>query len=311
MATQTTDGEIPVSTELGDCIQSLRRLLDERASLNDSLIAVLIGHESARNLRNESTDFPKEIIQALPLMLQAIGASSHTLVKLSASPGFQTRDYYSIARSIVELCVNVCFLIAQGPAAAERALRHARQKAFTDLERESRIGPSIIRVACDPRVDLDSVPELKADLAEFTSRKGREKDWVDASLDDRIRVAGEKLGDSVLTQLHFARFLVYRHASEILHGTLFGVLHFYGLTGPGAWNLGRSAENVGQQHMGLLMAVGLALDAVVEGFHVEYGFDWAHRRSQQLTDTLLSIPYLNAGDSSNEAQQKRGGDVPG
>ena len=149
------------SPELTDCLNQLRSMLEQFIGLDDALIAVLIEHKSAIHLRSERTPIPKPVVQVIPLMLQAIGSSSHTLLQLSRGPGLQTRDCYSICRSIVELAVNICFIISEGANAAERALRHARQKAFRDLERESKIGTNIIKIIHTGRPDPSTVPGLQ------------------------------------------------------------------------------------------------------------------------------------------------------
>jgi hypothetical protein len=224
--------KITPSPELAQCIQELRSVLASYIRLIDGIIAVLISHESAGAIREEEIEIDEPIILALAPMLQAVGSSSNTLVLLSDAPGLHTRDCYSIVRSAVEACVNVCYIIAEGPSAAERALRHARQKAFRDLERQSRVGESVIRLVYSATPDPAAIEGLEADLEEFTSRTSREKGWTDLSIDDRIVAAGRKLGGSVLNSLHFARYAVYRHSSEILHGTLFGALYFWGSTSP-------------------------------------------------------------------------------
>jgi hypothetical protein len=49
------------------------------------------------------------------------------------------------------------------------------------------------------RPEVDQVPGWKDNLEEFTwPRRGREKDWIDISIDDRIGVAGAALGSDVL-----------------------------------------------------------------------------------------------------------------
>ena len=75
------------SPELADCLNQLRSMLEQFIRLDDALIAVLINHESATHLRSEQTPIPNSVSQVIPLMLQAIGSSSHTLLQLSKEPG--------------------------------------------------------------------------------------------------------------------------------------------------------------------------------------------------------------------------------
>jgi hypothetical protein len=300
------DSAIPVSAPLAESIQQMRIVLKQRNRLMDALIAVLVQHPSFSQFRSETTAIPAPVPRALVPILQAIGSSTHTIVKLSeVAPSFQTRDCYSIARSVLELSVNACFLMAGGPTVAERAFRHARQKAFRDLERDSRIGPSIIRAVFMGKPDPSSVPGLSEDIRQFTAKSGREKGWVDESIDDRIAAIGEHFGQGVLDLLHLARFMVYRHSSEVLHGTLFGALYFFGLTQPKQdMTLRDSAEDIGQQHIMLLGATAFCLHSVVRVFHSAYGFRWAYDLSCRLTESLSSIPYLQNSSASEDVGPK-------
>jgi hypothetical protein len=290
--------------ELADCIQRLRLTLGQSIRLVDGLIAVTIGHELTAHLREEKTPVPDLVAATIAMMLPAAGSSANTIVRLSDAPGLQTRDCYSIARSVVEVAVNICYIIAEGEPAAERAHRHARQKAFQDLERESKVGESVIRLTFSGRPDPSEIEGMEADIAEFTSRDGREKGWVDASIDKRIEAVGKRFGKGLLTRLHFARFMVYRHSSEVLHGTLFSAMYFFGATMPTGEprTLEQATDYIGQQHMMILLATVLALLAIVEAFHRAYGFRSASEGAGKLLDALREIPLLNPGSSPDPPQ---------
>ena len=282
------------SATLDDCIQELRDILTQFIRLLDTIIAVYLGDKSIANLIKEPIVIPKSIQEIMPSMLQALGSSSDTLVKLSEKPGLQTRDCYSIARSIVELSVNFCYITAEGEDVAEQAIKYVRQKSYRDLDRESKIENSIIKLAYSDLPDVSSIDNLQNDIQEFTSRSGREKGWTSLSIDKRIELVGRSMGDSISNNLHFSRFMVYRHSSEILHGTLFGLLYFLGLTSPRSKSFSKHdfMEHIGQQHMLILFATILAINAVVESFGKAYSFDWANGKSKQLMSILSEIPYL-------------------
>jgi hypothetical protein len=282
------------SPPLHDCIQKLRDILTQFIRLVDTIIAVCMEDGSIANLIKEPLSIPKSIQEIMPTMLQALGSSSNTLVKLSENPGLQTRDCYSIARSIVELSVNICYITAEGEDVAEHAIKHVRQKSYRDLDRESKIGNSIIKSVYSGRPDVSSIEDLQFEIQEFTSRSGREKGWTSLSIDKRIEIVGRSMGDSVSNNLHFSRFMVYRHSSEILHGTLFGVLFFLGLTSPRSKSYSKQdfLEHIGQQHMLILFAIILAINSVIESFGNTYGFAWANGKSQELMSLLSEIPYL-------------------
>jgi hypothetical protein len=282
-----------LSAALRECLAQQCVVLSEYIRTIDSLIAVLMGHESAANIRREAGHIPAPCVPVLALMLQTLGSSSHTLVRLSDRPGLHTRDCYAIARAIVELAANICYVAASGPEAAEKAARHARQKAFRDLRRESKVGDSIITLSFQGAQDPSTIQGLPDEIEEFTARGGREKGWVDASIDERIAVV-EKLSARAMTSLHWARFAIYRHASEVLHGTFFSALYFFGLTTPsgGPRSVSEMNEALGQQHMLVLMSATLALSAVVQSFDAAYGSPAAQVRDDELMRTLQAIPFL-------------------
>jgi hypothetical protein len=291
-------------SELVNCIQRLHVTLERSIRLVDTLIAVMIGQGPTEALREESAPIPDQVAGAVPLMLQAAGSSSNTIAQLSDAPGLQTRDCYSIARSVVEIAVNICYIFAEGAAAAELAQRHARQKAYRDLVRESKIGDSRIRLECAGRPAASSIEGMEAQIAEFTAKGGREKGWMDASIDDRIEAVGKRFGGSVLSRLHFARFMVYRHSSEVLHGTLFSAIYFFGATTPTGEprTLEQTTDFIGQQHMMILLATIFALLAVVEVFHRAYGFRAAFESAERLLEALREIPILNPALVPNPTQ---------
>lgn len=103
--------------------------------------------------------------------------------------------------------------------------------------------------------------------------------------------------------LHWARFAVYRHSSEILHGTLFGALFFFGQTAPSRpKSLTEFSESVGQQHMMIVLACVLALSAVIESFDSSYyGFAHARDESRRIVSSLGEIPYFR------ETSEEHGG----
>jgi hypothetical protein len=283
------------SPELVECLSALQSIAAQFLTLINALIAVSINHESVSSLREETNSLPVAVAEVLPLLLQAAGSSSNTLVQLSSKSGLHTRDCYSIARSVVEVATNICYIMAEGPDAAERAMRHARQKSFQDLEREAKIGGTIIRVTYQGRPDASSIPGLEADIAEFTQKSGWEKSpWKDERIDARIQVVGQKLNKNASVNLLFARFMVYRHASEVLHGTLFSALYFFGHTQPSgkSRSVQEGIEFIGEQHMLILFAVVLALSAIVEAFDSAYGFAAAHKQAKLLLDSMVEIPYF-------------------
>lgn len=147
--------------------------------------------------------------------------------------GLKARDCYVISRMLLELIVNTCFILARGVDAARRAEQHLLQKSYRDLERKVSVGKRTISIKWQGKDDLPLAPELKAALDRFTSAKGTEiRDWTDENIVRRLEAIDEKFGHDVSSLLQLAYLAIYRNASEIAHGTLFGVHFAFGLTQP-------------------------------------------------------------------------------
>jgi hypothetical protein len=133
-------------------------------------------------------------------------------------------------------------------------------------------------------------------IDEFTLKSGKEKtDWVDISVQERIHKIGQKCGEGIQAKLHTAMLMVYRHSSEVLHGTLFGALHLFGsnelsVRPKTLKNLG---EHIGQQQMMILFAAIISICEVVETFDKVYGFSAAKAEADSIMKRLDFINYLN------------------
>ena len=279
-------------------------IITRRQRLLDALIGVLLEDRTAVELREETTEFPPVIKLKMPLWLQGMTASTGTLVRLSEGAGFHTRDCFGIARTVIETAINICYTIAVGDEVARRAERHARQKTYRDFYRDSVIGDSRILVQYLGRPEVEDVQGLKEEIAEFSGPKpGREKNWIDLSLDDRIREAGKTFGPKVLTHLHAAQQNVYRHSSEILHGTFFGAIYFLGTSGPNPPSSPeKMLEKWAMDHFLLLQSTDVALSAVIMAFHAKYGFEFVSQANAKLTKEIGLVPFFRDGPKSKSEE---------
>ncbi|MFO1077128.1 MAG: hypothetical protein U1E73_05315 [Planctomycetota bacterium] len=264
----------------------------------DSLSAVLMEHPSAGSLRS-ATKLPEQRVSScLVPLLWALGASTNTIAVKFSEPGLSTPDMFCIARRVLECAINICYVCAEGLPAAERAHRHAAQKGFRDLDRESQLAGTTIRVATTIALDAEQREQLRSMQGEFEWPNGREKSWTDLSVDQRIARVYELQGDRVGDRLHVARFALFRHASEMLHGTLYGQLFAMAqLPAPSARTAQEVRHNQAWMHMTAQASVVQAVIAVVESFDAAYGFKEALQQAKDLHALVHRLPGMTRRDS--------------
>lgn len=142
-------------------------------------------------------------------------------------------------------------------------------------------------------------PELQAAVEEFTGARGRElTDWTPESVDQRIERIYDRLGPNVAVPLHSARFGIYRHASEISHGTLFGAMFALGMTTPSGPSADASAL---QQHVNdhlsmVLLLTAMSIGALLGQLAEEYGdLDLSRRASVSLQSATQRVGMIWSG----------------
>jgi hypothetical protein len=161
-------------------------------------------------------------------MLQAVGVSIHSVLRLTENRDMAIRDCFGIARSAAETAVNVAYIAVGGSAVAERAIRHARQKRWRDLHRKGVVGGDLA-ISVERKLDLavDDIPGLTEDLQEFTTKKGAEaRGWTPLTIQERIELIHASSPEAARL-LGAAVFAIYRPSSELLHGTFYGVNYFW------------------------------------------------------------------------------------
>jgi hypothetical protein len=132
---------------------------------------------------------------------------------------------------LFEHVLNIGYFGVNGESSIIKALQHTHQKSYRDLNREINIKD--IKVAIGLK-NIENVPvsdELKIALDEFTSQKGFEvRSWTGDNTFKKIELISDKYGKDIGTILTMNLFYIYRHSSEIIHGTLFGTLFSRGMT---------------------------------------------------------------------------------
>lgn len=286
MGNQIQDGQPTRANKAEQNIAAYRRLLREYLEVASVVIDATISAPVNPKTNDRSARFSDAMARVVIPMLRATGISCTSIETLSKTPLFQTRDCYSIARSIVESVINMVFILAEGEEEADRAYRHYQQKSYRDLHRTSRAGEWTFELRFEG-IEHPNIPEdLEAAIQEFTSRRGKEKNWTDLSVEERVGRIGARFGKEVQIPIHAAVIGVYRHASEVLHGTLFGACHDLGLTIPG-----KGPANVEQVRTLVLTHLEFLLFCVVASIGAFFiAFDKAYDipEMREVTDQLNS-----------------------
>lgn len=246
---------------------AIRHLMGELTRLLDFAIHSLSTSDEGN--ANPWTAEQREIVTIVVLMMQGIGVSIHSIVKLTATLDMSIRDCFGIARSICEGSINVAYIISGGSEIAARARRHALQKGYRDAAREWEIGN--VRLGSGPLPPPGAIPGLAEAIAEFTRRNGSEvTDWAVHNLSQKLEVISARFPDVQLS-ISVSAKSIYRSASEILHGTYYGVEIFW--TAGGVRPASRSEFNrlCVQNHLVVIFTAVLgAVGGMLEVVATEY-----------------------------------------
>lgn len=248
---------------------SVRELLGQLTRQIDfAIYAIVEGHGV---LNQKALTEQSDVIKTVFLMIQGVGVSIHSIIKLTSSIDMGIRDCFGIARSVSEGALNATYIIAGGSEVAAKARRHALQKSYRDLHRETQVGDIKVNVSRDRVPQKSSILGLEEALYEFTRKNGKEiSEWSGISLDEKVAFIIKKypltnISASMLT------FSIYRHASEILHGSYFGVQYFW--TGGGTSDPtknGFESSYVYNHLVQVFTAVYSAVSLLIEVIYMEY-----------------------------------------
>ncbi|GAB5522867.1 MAG: hypothetical protein Roseis2KO_07390 [Roseivirga sp.] len=150
---------------------------------------------------------------------------------LILTPHYQVRDIYLTCRTIFELTLNIGYIASSGIESLSKAQRHMQQKAYRDLQRELNIESIGLVTKSLGLENFEVSSSLQQSLEEFTTKKGFEiRSWTGENVFKKIEVISDRYGDKVRDMLKIGLFNIYRHASEIAHGTLFSLFYIIGST---------------------------------------------------------------------------------
>jgi hypothetical protein len=140
-------------------------------------------------------DLPRVLIRCYQAMLRAMEISASSMLRLTEPVDDHVRDCFPIARSIIEIGVNLAYIAAMGEKAAEQARGHSLWRSVTDLERRREFGALKLHHRARSLDELDDIPGMR-DAVEWIAHQGpdvpRRRDWTDLPVPQRIAVVLEK-----------------------------------------------------------------------------------------------------------------------
>jgi hypothetical protein len=294
---------VPASDE---CITRIRALIEQQLQLLN--VTLSICDKGAADFANEQLKCGlSEKVRAVAVQMSLAGGQSITrALEFEAKRGIPVRDCFPIARSAVETLINATYVLAVGETVAEKAIRHAEQKFYRDANRSVGQGDYRLQITASAWRELgEDHAQLKEALQEFTSARGREKNWTDDSVPLRIEAVGQRLGVIPASGLLGAYALVYGDASEIIHGSLYGIQFFY-------HGRDKSPETVEDfhaltvQHLeGIFFALFLALNSYLRAFCITQKFAVLGLRLERHFDEFVETVSLTSKHGVSHERTQR------
>lgn len=235
-----------------------------------------------------------DVNRVVKALMHMVGISAHSLVKLTDEVSLGAKDGYPLARAIIEGAVNASFLMASDPEIARKAQRHAEVRAFRDLSRKSEMGGWSFDIGHPVNIPSIEAQRMELMAAEFTTAKGRDKDWTDLSLRQRIDATAAAFPSTALLSLSTSAINIYRHASEVMHGSYYGALMIWGMTTPRPKPLNRDTFRlvfVDHQFTTLSSAI-FAFAGMVECFAIYANVPHLKVAVNEAIDALSKLPAV-------------------
>lgn len=181
-----------------------------------------------KKLEGEGSELPLEynksylIANVISDLYFSTARTASTVIKLNKLDSSSLVQAVIIVRGILETCINASFIMSMGDEAAKNAVEHALAKSFTDHDKTIGSGKHSISIKSSflPKPSENFQKLLK----KFTSKKGRQLNWIDLSVSQRIVEIEKRFGKTIAIGLNSAYTALYQDASEMIHGSYLGAL---------------------------------------------------------------------------------------
>jgi Family of unknown function (DUF5677) len=265
-------------------LPSLRALTIEQSAL--VTLALSIASNTSTEFEGKDLAFTLGDLQRRisTILAMAAGQSVNTVLKLTEVRGIGIRDAYPVARSAVESYINATYLLSEAEEVSQRALRHIPYAKWKHTNRIVGSGPLSLELQTQGNKASDAAtlfPEFAA--------KGNNRNWTALDTPARIAKVGENAGRAAGSRLLASYALIYSLSSEVIHGSPFGVSHFYGLQGRRDPNLEDFLAGTEDQAEDILIAVMHAAAGYLNAFFGLQGHEAPARREADLFNRLVVV----------------------
>lgn len=224
--------------------------------------------------------------RAALLIALAAGQSATTILKCSDWRGIPVRDLYAIARSSIESFINAAYLIAEEDSVSERVIRWTKFREWKHYNRRYGEGDLAVTITTSE----DGSIRVPREFAEFTEGKRGEKpyEWTSLSVEKRFLRLRE-LGHGRAASRFLAAYMnCYQVASEVIHGSRWGVHYFHNTHMPeGDKTLDQYRSGIDKQYDDLLCDLIHACSGYLHVYFKLYSYERPFRREQELFNELL------------------------
>ncbi|GAB5419135.1 MAG: hypothetical protein Crog4KO_06430 [Crocinitomicaceae bacterium] len=229
---------------------------------------------------------------ALATTLSSMFETSRSILLLCRN---NVRDSYALSRILLDSALNMA-QYAIDEELVDKAIRYSHQKSFRDLFREIDLEDFQIKTNLNDVNEIPLPKNLMEAYEEFTSTKGHElRHWSEESKMSafkKIEIISTEIDEGIGQVLNLCLFSIYRHASEIIHGTLFGTFYGMGLTLPGS-EMVRSKEeyedHVNNMNSYLMSILNLLLESTLRIVDSCYPIEDVLKESRELNSHLSSM----------------------
>lgn len=217
-----------------------------------------------------------EIVRdVLVMLMQSVGSSCFTLFKITDAAELTIKDAYIVMRSVVETTINLCLILSDS-SYAEKAHMHALQRTARFMNREQKIGSWNFKTQSSAYKEFGAREDVQDAIAKYKEREP----WTNENSIQKLEIIEQNMGACVA--LHGAYYSIYSEAAELMHGSYYGIINFYGFN---------KQQDIHEKFLSIqteiLFHAISCLNSLIEFSGKKYSLDRAMELSNELFESVL------------------------